>query len=267
MSREEELHRLVDLYARRIPPTSGVVSRSRLRSWVEAQTTLDGLWEPFVEQLVARGLWAPWEGSDLRGTREQNLATYRDAGVDARVFSSPRSPPVGYIVAVLGGLGFVYFMITNPPGYGSPAFGAFFCITMAVLGLLHQLKDGRPELSVRIEGRLLHVKSEKQTRTLPLQDIEWVDVEWHGLPYVRPGKAHYDQNRFGVVASLRTGERVVLLDRVVREVALKVCRAIETAVEAPQPRIRIEATVIEELDTVDTEPSVIVDETLYDVAE
>lgn len=224
------------------------------------------MWELFVEQLVARGLWAPWDGTDLHGTHEQTPSTYRDTGTDARVFSTPRTPPIGGVIAVLGSIGFVYFIITNPPGYGVPAFGAFFCITMAILGLLQQLKHGRPELSVRIEGRLVHVKTKKHTRTLPLQDIEWVDVEWQGLPYVRPGGAHYDENHFGVIASLRTGERVVLLERVVRDVALKVCRAIETAVEAPPPRIRVETPVIEE-PQVEHLPSVIVDQTLYDAAE
>ena len=267
VSRQEELARLVDLYSRRTPPTSGVVSRSRLRSWVSAQTDLEGMWEPFVDELVARGLWAPWDGDDLQGTLEQQPSTYRDAGNDAHVFSSPRPPPVGFIAAAIGAAGFVLFMIVSPPGMGSPAFGAFFSVVFAVSGLYYQLKHGRPELSVRLDGRLLHLKSERETRTVPLQSIEWVDVEWQGMRYVPPGNSHYEQNRFGVVASLRSGERIVLLDCVVRDVALKVCRAIETAVEAPQPRVRVEPEPVIEEVVPDEMPSVIVDATLYESAE
>lgn len=281
MSREEELIRLVELYSRRDKPASGVVSRSRLKSWLTEQTDLDGMWEPFLEKLIADGLWAPWDGTDLHGTREQRPSTYRDAGKDARVFSSPRPPPYGYVVAAFGLLGFLFFMLTSPPDVGTPAYGAFFSIVVMVSGLYQQVKHGRPELSVRLDGGLLHLKRERRTRTLPLKEIDWVDVEWQGIRFVPPGTGHYEQNRFGVVATLHSGERVVLLEHVVREVALKVCRAIETSVEAPRPRIRIEATVIDELEAdaiheelaaaprADdrTEPTVIVDDTIYEGAE
>lgn len=264
VSREEEVLRLVDLYAQREPPTSGVVSRSRLRAWLADQTAFDGMWAPFVGALVERNLWAPWDGNDLDGRKEQQPATYRDVAQTTQIFSAPRPPPIGYAVAAAGTLGFFVFMILSPPGTGDPAYGAFFSIVVAVSGLLHQIKRGRPELSVRMDGRMLHLTREKQTRTLLLQDIEWVDVEWQGMRYVPPGTSHYEQNRFGVVASLRTGERVVLLEHVVRDVALQVCRAIETAVEAPQPRIRIEGTIEEVQEIEEPEPSVIVDQAAYD---
>lgn len=59
------LEQLVDAFAVRERPISGVFSRSRLRWWFFKSGGTEEMWIDFAQALVRRNLWVPWHGHDI----------------------------------------------------------------------------------------------------------------------------------------------------------------------------------------------------------
>ncbi len=244
MSRIALLNELVTRFARRPPPPSGVISRSRMRSWYQQHGGNDKDWGAFVAKLVQLDLWSPWLGADapvLETAAEEPKQRhgYREAPkqtppptLEAEVRAKqPRHLVARSLLCFAVGCFFISKWVAGAVLAG-----------VAALVALTQLLHRRKNMEVRRSGHMLRIFSGGQLQhEIASSDVDWVDVFLEDQREIEPGVRNphqmltFGQARHRVLLRRHDGMLLRLGSVLTSDDAIAFCRAVEAAMlEAKQ---------------------------------
>ena len=221
------VYELTQKFGARPRPRSGVVSRSRLRAWYFDEGGTEEYWGDFVRWLVQQRLWRPWHGDDiaLLDSEPTTRGGYRDSAPQAKregeltYFTVPTGFGVPFLFLLFG----LLFTLV-PASYGDLTWYAPLGLAFAlVVHLVLYVRARLRKRVLRVSQNTVRVEHPFR-RDLKLQDILWVDVvHTSELPDAPVSRAVI------VLAKTRDGREHVLTEALEVDVALSVCRAIESA--------------------------------------